>query len=198
MKNNILIGITGGIGSGKSTVSDYLSGLGEYVIYSDEVAREIVLPGTTGNKMLRREFGEEYFNADGTLNRKKLAEQVFTNKGKLRRLNSILHPLIIDSIFDRAETLKGRVFIEVPLLIQSGMHKSMDYVWLVTADRETRTERVMKRDKLGAAHIEQRMKTQLSDEEMAVYADEIIDNSGSPEHLRNIVDELLKKEEYTR
>lgn len=198
MKNNILIGITGGIGSGKTAVSDYLSGLGEYVIYSDEVAREVVLPGTAGNDMLRREFGDGYFHKDGTLDRKKLAESVFADKQSLEKLDGILHPLITERIFSEAEALPGRVFIEVPLLIQSGMHKSMDYVWLVTADKETRLERVMKRDKLGAAKVEQRMNSQLSDEEMAVFADEIIDNSSSPEHLRRCIDRLLKKAEYSR
>jgi dephospho-CoA kinase len=198
MKNNILIGITGGIGSGKSAVSDYLSGLGEYVIYSDEVAREVVLPGTPGNEALRREFGDCYFNTDGTLDRKKLARHVFGSKSGLEKLNSILHPLITDRIFSEAGTLEGRVFIEVPLLIQSGMHSRMDYVWLVTADREARIRRVMKRDEVDAAHVEQRMNNQLSDAEMAVFADEIIDNSGSPECLCGKIDELLKKAEYSR
>ncbi len=198
MKSNILIGITGGIGSGKSTVSDYLSGLGEYVIYSDEAAREIVLPGTRGSELIRREFGGEYFHEDGTLDRKRLSECVFGDKSKLEKLNGILHPLIIERIFCEAEALKGRVFIEVPLLIQSGMHKRMDYVWLVTADKETRLKRVMKRDSMGARYVEQRIQSQLSDEEMAVYADEVIDNSASPEDLRRHIDILLKKSEYAR
>lgn len=198
MKDNILIGITGGIGSGKSTVSDYLSGLGEHVIYSDEVARQVVLPGTRGNELIRQEFGGEYFHVDGTLDRKKLSEHVFSDKEKLEKLNSILHPLIIEKIFREAETLKGRVFIEVPLLIESGMHKKMDYVWLVTADKKTRIERVKKRDNLSARDVEQRIQSQLSDEEMAAYADEVIDNSASPEELRRRIGMLLKKAEYAR
>ncbi len=196
IKSNILIGITGGIGSGKSVISDYLSGLGENVIYSDETAREVVLPGQKGNEEVRREFGNEFFFPDGMLDRKKLAGHVFENKEKLEKLNAILHPIILDRILSETESLSGRVFIEVPLLIQSGMHKKVDYVWLVVADKDTRIKRVKRRDGLDETLIEQRIEKQMSDGEMAKYADEIIENSGDVRDLYGKIDALLKKPEY--
>lgn len=195
-KNNILIGITGGMGSGKSVISDYLSGLGENVIYADEIAREVVLPGQTGYEGVRREFGDEYFSSDGLLDRKKLAQYVFSDKESVERLNAILHPIILDRIYSETEKLSGRVFIEVPLLIQSGMHKKMDYVWLVVADKATRVKRVKARDGLDETLIGQRMDNQMSDEEMAAYADEIIDNSGNVQNLYRKINTLLKESKY--
>ncbi len=193
MIKQILIGITGGIGSGKSLVSDYLKSRGEYVISADEVAREAVLPGETGNELIRKEFGVSYFNDDGTLNRKKLAAFVFDDSEKLSMLNGILHPVIIDRIYKKAKSAGGRVFIEAPLLIQSGMHKAMDHVWLVTADKEARIKRVMNRDGDDRASVERRIANQMSDCDMAGYADEVIDNSASIEALHEKIDALLKK-----
>jgi dephospho-CoA kinase len=196
IKNNILIGITGGIGSGKSAVSDYLSGLGENVIYSDETARKVVMPGQPGYEGVRRGFGDEFFTAGGLLDRKKLARYVFGNKEKLEKLNGILHPIILDQIYRETERLKGRVFIEVPLLIKSGMHEKMDFVWLVTADEDTRIMRVKSRDGLDETLIKQRMDNQMSDGEMAAFADEIIDNGGNVQDLYKKIDSLLRKPEY--
>lgn len=196
VKESILIGITGGIGSGKSVISDYLSGLGEYVISADEVAREVIMPGGTGYEKLRLGFGDSYFSADGSLDRKKLAGYVFGNKEKLAKLNNILHPIILDSIFSKAEELSGRVFIEAPLLIQSGMHERVDYVWLVTAGRDKRLKRVKIRDGIEETLINQRMDNQMSDNEMAAYADEIVDNDGGVQSLYRKIDALLRKPEY--
>ncbi len=196
VKSNILIGITGGIGSGKTVISDYLSGLGENVIYSDETARAAVMPGKKGYERIKKEFGDEFFQAEGLLDRKKLAAYVFDKKDRLEKLNAILHPIILDMIYKEAESLRGRVFIEVPLLIQSGMHKKMDLVWVVIADRDTRKKRIKIRDGLGDTLIEQRMKAQMSDEDMAAYADEIIENSGNVQELYGKIDALLKKPEY--
>jgi dephospho-CoA kinase len=195
-KKNILIGITGGMGSGKSVISDYLSGLGENVIYSDETAREVVVPGQKGYEEVRRAFGDEFFSPDGFLDRKKLARYVFGNKDRLEKLNGILHPLILDRIFRETERFNGRVFIEVPLLIQSGMHKKMDFVWLVVSDKSKRVKRIKERDGLEETLIEQRMENQMSDEEMKAYTDEIIDNSGNIRDLYKKIDSLLKKPEY--
>lgn len=196
--NNILIGITGGIGSGKTVVSDYLSSLGEHVIFADVTAREVVLPGQPGNEEVRRVFGNKFFLADGSLDRKALAEYVFCNKEKLEQLNGILHPIILDRIYSQADRLKGRVFIEVPLLIQSGMNNNMDFVWLVVANRETRIKRVMVRDGLDEKLIIQRLENQMSDEDMALYADEIIENNGNAEDVYKKIDQLLKRPEYKR
>lgn len=187
------IGITGGIGSGKSEVTRYLRNLGEYVICADEVSKQIVEPGEDGARALQQVFGDSFFLKDGELNRKKLAAEVFNDEEHLKLLNDTLHPLILARIEKLARTIEGRVFIDAALLIQTDMHKTVDRIWLVVADKKSRVERVMKRDGLTAREVERRIKSQLSDEEMKPYADEIVDNSGSIEALQRRIDALIKQ-----
>jgi len=187
------IGITGGIGSGKSEVTRYLRSLGEYVICADEVSKQIVAPGEAGNTALRQVFGDSYFLEDGTLNRKKLADEVFGHAERLTTLNNVLHPLIVARIDMLASAKKTRMFIDAALLIETGMYQWVDKVWLVVADIQTRVKRVMSRDGLTAGEVERRIKSQLSDTQMMPYADEIIDNSGSLSELKRRVDALLNR-----
>lgn len=187
------IGITGGIGSGKSEVTRYLRSLGEYVICADEVSKQIVKPGGEGAQALRRVFGDRIFHENGELDRKTLAADVFNDDERLKLLNDTLHPLILAHIEKLAKTIEGRVFIDAALLIQTGMHKTVDRIWLVVADKKSRMERVMKRDGLTVQEVKRRIKSQLSDEEMKPYVDEIIDNSGSIEALQRRVDNLLEQ-----
>lgn len=194
---NMLIGITGGIGSGKSAVSSYLESLGEIVLCADKMAREVVLPGKEGNLAIHDAFGDSFFFEDGTLNRKKLARDVFSDSVKLKRLNDILHPIIISAMFKKASTMDGRVFMDVALLIQSSMHLKMDFVWLVIADIETRIARVMKRDNATYEQVKLRMKHQMSDEDMKKYADEVIDNNKTLSNVYDQIDSILKKESYS-
>lgn len=196
--DKLVIGITGGIGSGKSAVSEYLINIGEHVISADSVSRNVVKPGNQGNVEIKRVFGDSFFLKSGELDRKKLAEYVFSDEEKLNILNNLLHPIIINEIFKEAERLEGRVFIEVPLLIQTGMHEKVDYVWLVTADIETRIKRTIARDGASKEHILRRMGNQMSDNEMSLVSDEIIENSGSIEELHKKIDIILKKPEYSR
>ncbi len=197
MKERILIGITGGIGSGKSQASAYLLSIGENVIDSDQVSRQVVMPGEPGCTAIRQSFGDEYFLENGILDRKKLAACVFDDEEKLELLNSILHPVIAQCIYDIAGKMTGRVFIEVPLLIQSGMHNKMGYVWLIVADIETRIKRVVERDGLSVSEVKKRIDSQMSDIEMGKYADEIIENNGSERQLERRINELLEKAEYS-
>ncbi len=187
------IGITGGIGSGKSEVVKHLRSLGKYVICADEVSRQVVMPGEVGAAALRRVFGSSFFLDDGSLDRKKLADEVFSNDDRLDLLNKTLHPLILQRIEQYAQQGQGPVFIDAALLIQTGMHKTVDVVWLVVAKKSTRIARVVKRDGLSAAEVKRRIDSQISDETMAAYADEIIQNNSSISELKIRVDELLKK-----
>lgn len=196
MSNKILIGITGGIGSGKSEAINYLRSIGENVICADEISRELVAPGSHGNKALKRAFGEGFFFKNGELNRKKLAQLVFSDNEKRKELNAILHPLIAEGILEKASDMKGRVFIEAAVLIEGDMHKKTDYIWLFTADLETRICRIAKRDGLSREQALRIINCQMSDEMMMPYADEIIDNSFSMEKFRADIDALLKKKEY--
>jgi|AGTN01.2.fsa_nt_gi dephospho-CoA kinase len=192
----MLIGVTGGIGSGKSTVSAYLRRRGEQVICADEVAWEITRPGGRGALAVRAAFGDAYFLPDGSLDRAKLARQVFGEPGELKRLNELLHPLILDSIRDQASKMPGRVFIDAALLVETGMYEDTDSVWVVTADRETRIRRVMSRDGATREAVEKRILNQTDDAQRMKYAHEVIDNSASLEALYHRIDRLLKKEIY--
>lgn len=185
------IGITGGIGSGKSEVTRYLRSLGEKVICADEVARQVVEPGQPGAEAVKSAFGEGFFNADGTLNRALLASHVFADKNLTGKLNNILHPIIIKRIFDIASESEGRIFLDVALLIQSGMYKSVDRVWLVTADLEIRIKRVLSRDKTDRQSVLRRIENQLTDSEMSSCSDDIIVNNDSLTELHKRIDELL-------
>lgn len=186
------IGITGGIGSGKSAVSAYLRSIGETVLCADEAARQVVEPGQKGYAAIRKAFGDGFLRSDGSLNRKALAREVFANGEKRKQLEAILHPLIIARIDGQA---KGavRVFIDAALLIQTGMYKKVDAVWLVTADLKTRVQRVMQRDTTDESDVLRRIDSQPSDEWMIQYADEIINNDGNFVDLHKQIDELLKQ-----
>lgn len=186
------IGITGGIGSGKSAVSAYLRSLGETVLCADEAARQVVEPGQEGAAAIREAFGDSFFLADGSLNRKALGREVFADEEKRKRLEGILHPLIIAHI-DRQAQDAGRVFIDAALLMQMGMHKKMDAVWLVTSDLKTRIERVIQRDGLSETDVLQRIESQPADEWMMQYADQIIKNNGELADLHMQIDKLIKQ-----
>lgn len=194
--SHLWIGITGGIGSGKSEITAYLRKRGEYVLCADEVAREVVQPGEKGAEAVRAAFGDGYFLVDGTLDRAKLAQHVFGNPERVKRLNAILHPVIIDTIWKRASHVQGRVFIDAPLLIESGMHERTDYLWVVTANKEVRLSRVMERDGATREAVEKRMENQIDDEMRIMVADEVIDNSRGFSELHEQIDRLLQKDEY--
>ena len=194
----LLIGITGGIGAGKSAVTEDLRSRGEVVVCADETAKAVAEPGQPGNMALREYYGDDFFLPDGRLDRKKLAEHVFGNLERMARLNSLLHPIIISSMYEQAQQYGGRVFLDAALLIQSGMNERVDYVWLVVADTETRIRRVMRRDSASREEVLRRMESQMSDGEMKRYADEVIENNGTMEELHERVSGLLAKSRYTR
>jgi dephospho-CoA kinase len=191
MKRRI-IGITGGIGSGKSEVTAYLRRKGERVICADEVARQVVRPGSRGAEAVRSVFGDGFFLPGGALNRAKLAQRVFGDANALERLNAALHPVILEEIWAQASCIQGRVFIDAALLVETGMHKKVDAVWLITADRETRIQRVMLRDDASREAVEKRMEGQTDDESRMNAADEVIDNSQDISDLHRKIDALLK------
>ncbi len=186
------IGITGTIASGKSTVSGILRKLGEKVICADQVARDLTKPGEQGAAVLRSVFGDIYFDEAGHLNRRKLAAVVFRDENKRKMLNEALHPLIISSIMEKPE-MQGRVFVDAALLVQSGMHKMMDAVWLVTADNKTRIQRLMQRDAMDRKAALLRISAQQPDDVLKRYAHEIITNNGSVQELEQKIFQLLKR-----
>ena len=179
----MLIGLTGSIAAGKSTVSRQLRMLGAHVLDADMVAREIVEPGTVGLERLCEAFGEGILGPDGALDRKGLAQIVFHDPAALQTLNQITHPMVVGLMAERsAEWLKthssGIVIWDMPLLIECGAWERMDAVWVVTAPEETRLKRLMARDNCTLEHAMARMAAQMPQEEKLRYADVIIENAG--------------------
>jgi dephospho-CoA kinase len=194
----LLIGITGGIGSGKSSVTADLRKRGETVICADETSRQVVEPGQPGAEALRKIYGDRYFLPDGTLNRRMLASHVFSNPDRLTGLNNLLHPYIVSRMLEQAALQQGRTFLDASLLIQTGIYHNVDYVWLVVADMETRIHRVMIRDLLSREEVLKRISNQMPDSEMMLHAHEVIDNNGTLDQLHQVISKLLIKPDYSR
>lgn len=190
-----VIGLTGGIGSGKTLVSDRFAALGVPVIDTDVIARQIVQPGQAALQELVAEFGQEILLEDGHLNRDQLREIAFSNSTKKKRLDEITHPAI------RRETEKQLAavvypycIVVIPLLTaESAFSPFLHRVLTVNCDREIRISRVMKRNQLSRESVESIMRTQLTDEQRLNFADDVIDNSGSKELALQATDELHHK-----
>jgi dephospho-CoA kinase len=194
-----IIGLTGGIGTGKSAVSEYLLQKGYTVVDADTISREITAPGAEGLAALltalAAAFGDDVVTPAGALDRRRLAEIVFHDTEKRLRLNAILHGRIGRRIESQLAGCRAAgeavVFLSAPLLIETGMQRRTDEVWLVDADEETQIRRVMARDGLTAAAARQRIAAQMPAEERRAYADARIDNTGAWETLRRRIDALL-------
>lgn len=194
----IIIGLTGGMGSGKSTVSAYLAeNTGIPVIDADKIAHDITEPGQPTLTRLEEAFGSGIIRADGTLDRKKLAGIVFPSQEKKELLDRITHGAIREQINREIEAAdreqKSAVILDVPLLMETGMDAQCDAVWVVTADMKVRIDRVSARDNIGEEEINARIARQMSDGERFSRADEIIDNSGDKETLYREIKRLVQK-----
>lgn len=190
-----IIGLTGGIASGKSTVSMMLRNLGCEIIDADLIAREVVEPGSETLKRMVQTFGEIILNGDGTLNRKALGNIVFNDKSKLKSLNYLMHPVIRETILTRIKDCRENdensiIIVDAAVLIESGMDDIVDEVWLVYADPDIQLKRLMKRDGIGTLEAEARIKSQMSVKDKIKKSDRIIDNSRSIEHTKDQVIKL--------
>ena len=178
----LLVGLTGGIATGKSTVAETLRGLGAVVIDADQLAREVVAPGEPALAEIVREFGDVR-NADGTLDRKKLGGIVFNDTARRKRLEAITHPAIRARFLARlaeleASRFEGLVFFDAPVMIESGNYRHMDKLVVVFTDAATQRARLMARDGMAATEASARMATQMPVIDKAKLADYVIDNSG--------------------
>ena len=188
----IIIGITGGSGCGKTTVSQLLTKNGVDVIDCDLVARKIVEPDMPALDEIKNYFGTEYINNDGTLNRKKLASVVFNSSEKLLKLNEITHKYVkeyIDSYIEKS--MADFVGIDAAALIESGIYKQCDYVISVLADKELRKERIMIRDSLSEDEASERINSQKNDEFYIEKSDYIVYNNGNKQEISTGVKEIL-------
>ncbi len=189
----IKIGLTGGIGSGKTTVAQLFEKLGIPVYYADDRAKELMLHNTKIKKQLIRHFGKNAF-IDGKLNRKYLAELVFNDKNKLKELESIVHPAVRKDFTEWAKKQTAPyIIVENAILYKSGMDQLVDYVIVVTTDTEKRFERIIKRDKIDKEEIEKRINNQEKESELLKKANFTISNNNNIEHLRKNVKLIDKK-----
>lgn len=190
------IGLTGSIASGKSTVSAMFADLGLYVIDTDSIARQVVETGSPGLAKLVAEFGRDVLHDDGSLNRQRLGELIFADRRKRKRLNTLLHPLIMATVGEKIQKYArqhqdGLVMVDVPLLIEENLLSWFDKVVLVHVPVSVQLERLKARDHLDEETARLKMSSQLSPEEKRKYADFVIDNSGSLASTREQVEKLF-------
>ena len=178
-----ILGLTGGIASGKSTVSAYLAQNGALIIDADLIARQVVAKKSSGLKQIVAKFGGEILTASGELDRKKLGKLVFSNKELLKALTDITGPLIRTEILREIQAAKKAqvklVVLDIPLLFETGYQTLCDKVMVVTIPSKSQLERVMKRDNLSAAEARKRIANQLPASKRNELADVLIDNSKS-------------------
>jgi dephospho-CoA kinase len=191
----LLVGLTGGIGSGKSTVSGMLAERGAEIIDADHIARQVVMPGTRAWCRIRDHFGPGVLFPDGTIDRQALADIVFGDPAKLTVLNEITHPDIFARIADLLEAHHDRdvvVVLDAALLIEAGLADGVDVVLVTHSPREIQVERLAARG-VGEREAASRIASQLEPEKRLARADIVIDNSGSLEDLGRRVDEVWEE-----
>lgn len=171
---------------------------GVRIIDADKIAHEVTEQGTEGYQAIIETFGEEYVGKDGSLDRRKLAQHVFSQPRELKKLEAIVHPLVRQKEMHLLEKWKREplVVLSVPLLFEKKMEKCVDKVIVVTISEEERIDRIMKNYGLRRTEIKERLQNQMPQEEKVRRADYIIDNSGSPEETRKQVEDLLNTLTY--
>lgn len=192
-----LIGLTGGIASGKSTVAAILRRLGAAVVNADELAREVVLPDTPGWQEIIETFGAGVLQPDRTLDRQKLRKIVFDDGAARKKLEAIIHPRVRALAEKRIKEHAGAGFeivvYEVPLLFEGNLQDSLRPVVLVAAAHTTQKRRLMERDRLSEADAEKHISAQMSLEEKRRLADYVIENDGELDDLERQVRQLLER-----
>jgi len=198
------VGLTGGIGSGKSTVSALLVSYGAVLIDADRIAREVVEPGTDGLAAVVAEFGEDILAADGTLDRPELGRIVFADESRLKALNAIVHPLVRDrsAELEAAVGPDSVVVQDVPLLAENRLAPLYDLVVVVDTAPETQLDRLVRQRGMPEDDARARMAAQATRDERLAVADLVIDNDGPPEALepqvKKVWEELRRRAAGTR
>ncbi|MCK5396174.1 MAG: dephospho-CoA kinase [Gammaproteobacteria bacterium] len=195
----LIIGLTGGIGSGKTTVSNLFADLGIQIIDTDLIARELVDSNTSTLKEIISTFGEAVLNLDGSLDRKKLAEIVFNDEKEKQQLENILHPKIRNEVSriirdcDSDKTRPHYIIVVIPLLFETGFRDLIDRVLVVISDEKTRINRVLARDKRSVDEIRSIIKNQATDKKRIDETDDIIKNNNDFNTLESQVLQLHNK-----
>ncbi|MEE1942186.1 dephospho-CoA kinase [Streptomyces sp. TRM 70361] len=189
------VGLTGGIGAGKSEVSRLLGEHGAVIIDADRIAREVVAPGTEGLAAVVAEFGEEFLTAEGALDRPRLGSVVFGDPERLKALNAIVHPLVgaRSAELQRAAAEDAVVVHDVPLLVENDLMSRYDVVVVVDVSPGTQLDRLVRLRGMTEADARSRMAAQATRERRLAAADIVIDNDGSPEELRERVAQVWRR-----
>ena len=190
-----IVGLTGGISSGKSTVSSYLKQLKIPVIDADEVARKVVEPNSQGAREIRKAFGSDVFEEDGSLNRQKLGALIFSNTENRQKLDELLQPLIKIMILDEIEEYRQKgenmIVLDLPLLFEKQYEELCEEIIVVYVPRELQLERLMKRNQYTKQEALSRIDSQLSIEEKRKRATVLLDNQGTIQQLYQQVEQWL-------
>jgi len=193
----LVVGLTGGIATGKSTVSALLKSHAIPIIDADILARQVVEPGTKAYSQIVSYFGDDIRHPDGTLDRPKLGSLVFNDAEKRKKLNSIVHPAVRQGMVWQVVRcwLKGEKIcvLDVPLLIEAGLWKWVGRIVVVSCSEELQLSRLMSRDNFDEEAAKSRVSSQMPISEKTCYADHIIDNTGSKDELFTQVDALVRK-----
>ena len=191
-----IIGLTGGIGSGKSAAAKILKELGLKVIDLDQITHELMRPGELGYIEIKKEFGEKYIDTKGAIDRKLLREEIFSSFDLKKRIESILHPIIFEECNKQLNLLKHENYIVlvIPLLFETKNYISLiDESLLIDCDLEAQIERVIKRDSISKTLANRIIKNQMNREKKKLFADKVILNDGNINHLKTQLDSYYKK-----
>ena len=191
-----IIGLTGGIGSGKSAAATILKGLGLKIIDLDQITHDLMKLGELGYIEIKKEFGEKYIDTKGAIDRKLLREEIFSSSDLKKRIESILHPIIFEECSKQLNKLKHEKYIVlvIPLLFETKNYISLiDESLLIDCDLETQIERVIKRDSVSKALANRIIKNQMNRQEKQLLADKVILNDGNINQLKTQLDSYYKK-----
>ena len=191
-----IIGLTGGIGSGKSAAAKILKRLGLKIIDLDQITHDLMKPSELGYIEIKKEFGEKYIDTKGAIDRKLLREEIFSSLDLKKRIESILHPIIFEECSKQLNKLKYEKYIVlvIPLLFETKNYIShIDESLLIDCDLETQIERVIKRDSVSKALANRIIKNQMNRQEKRLLADKVILNDGNINHLKTQLDSYYKK-----
>ncbi|MGA2517603.1 MAG: dephospho-CoA kinase [Thermodesulfobacteriota bacterium] len=194
----LIVGLTGGVASGKTAVSEVLREEGAYIIDADQIARELVQPHKPAWNEIIRAFGKEILQEDRSVDRKELADKIFADPEQRKVLNQILHPRIKEEIARRAREIGQKnpeaiVVIDAPLLVELGMHHKVDRLIVVTSTQTQQMERLKKRDGRSPEEALRLLSSQMPVEEKEKLADFVVRNEGSLEEMKKRAKEVFKE-----
>ena len=175
-----VVGVTGGIASGKTNITDALKAIGAHVIDADEISRSLTVPGGKALPLIRKAFGDQVFSGEN-LDRKRLGQLIFSDAGKRETLNALMHPMILKETWEAVERQEGIVFVSAPLLYELGMEKKCHEVWCTYIPHEEQVTRLMHRDQISAVDAEKNIASQMPAEEKMRRANLVINTLGTKE-----------------